>query len=175
MDSQTFEKILIRTAFSCMTSDGKIDDREVLLIRKMLESNETTNSIDINTELNILIEEVNTKGKDFFLQYFEMLSNTHFNKEQELKIIDVAINTIKADDLIEYSEIKFFKNIRHRLKINDESILSVYPDMEMFLEKDIKTSSFIDTLTDQYFDSTNLPLFDLLKTKIEFSKTDSNL
>jgi transcriptional regulator with XRE-family HTH domain len=37
-----------------------------------------------------------------------------------------------AYGLIEYSEIKFFKNIRHRLKINDENIMAVFPNIEQF-------------------------------------------
>lgn len=48
-----------------------------------------------------------------------------------------------------YAEIKFFKNIRHRLKISDENILAVFPDIEQFLEEDIMTKSFLDKITNQ--------------------------
>ena len=77
-------------------------------------------------------------------------------------IIDFALKTINADDKVEYSEIKFFKNIRHRLTISDQEILAVYPDIEFYLEKDINTSSSIDMLTEQYFSSIEIPIFELL-------------
>jgi hypothetical protein len=81
---------------------------------------------------------------------------------EELTLIDFAIQTINADEVVEYSEIKFFKNIRHRLKISDEKILAKFPDLEQYLEEDIITDSFLDKITSQYFETTELPQFDLI-------------
>jgi hypothetical protein len=72
------------------------------------------------------------------------------------------VQTIKADELIEYAEIKFFKVIRNNLKISVEKILAVYPDIESWLEEDISTESKLDKLMKQYFDSAELPQFDLI-------------
>lgn len=79
-----------------------------------------------------------------------------------MTLIDFAIKTIKADEQIEYSEIKFFKNIRHRLKVSDENILAVFPEIEQFIVKDIITDSFLDKITRQYLESTELPQFELI-------------
>ena len=81
-----------------------------------------------------------------------------------LILIDIAIKTIKADDNIQYSEIKFFKNIRLRLKISDENILTVFPDIEQFLENDIITESYLEKITNQYLDSAELPQFELINS-----------
>jgi hypothetical protein len=62
-----------------------------------------------------------------------LLEKSTLTEQEELTLIDFAIQTIKADEQIEYSEIKFFKNIRHRLKISDNNILAVFPDIEQFL------------------------------------------
>jgi hypothetical protein len=62
-----------------------------------------------------------------------------------------------------YAEIKFFKNIRHRLeKLSDENILAVFPEIEQFLEEDIMTKSFLDKITNQYVQSADLPQFGLI-------------
>ena len=62
-----------------------------------------------------------------------------------------------------YAEIKFFKNIRHRLeKLSDENILAVFPEIEQFLEEDIMTKSFLDKITNQYVQSADLPQFELI-------------
>ena len=45
------------------------------------------------------------------------------SEQNELKLIEVAIETIKADEKIEYSEVKFFKVIRSNLKIKNEVII----------------------------------------------------
>lgn len=87
-------------------------------------------------------------------------------QQEELILIDFAIQTIKADEVIEYSEIKFFKNIRHRLQISDENILAVYPDIEQFLEVDIIAESFLDKITNQYLDLAELPKFEHIKFDI---------
>ena len=68
----------------------------------------------------------------------------------------------QLDEQIEYSEIKIFKNIRHRLKISDENILTVLPDIEQFLEEDIVTESFLDKITSQYLEAAELPQFELI-------------
>ena len=63
---------------------------------------------------------------------------------------------------IKYNKIKFFKNIRHRLKISDKNILTVFPDIEQFLEEDIVTESFLNKITNQYLEAAELPQFDLI-------------
>ena len=119
-------------------------------------------NFDFQTEINVLVDAINTSGKAFVLTYFDMLKANLLSQEQELIVIDFAIQTIKADGVIEYSEIKFFKNIRHRLQISDENILAVYPDIEQFLEDDIVTGSFLDRITNQYLESADLPQFSLI-------------
>jgi hypothetical protein len=69
----------------------------------------------------------------------------------ELKIIEVAISTIKADDKIEYSEIKFFKVIRSKLNIQTSKILEVHADFEDYLEQDILSSAYLAQLQDDFF------------------------
>ena len=83
-------------------------------------------------------------------------------EQEELTLIDFAINIIKADDQIEDSEIKFFKVIRHNLKISDEKVLAVYPDIEQFLEQDIITESYLGKITNQYLETAELPQFELI-------------
>ena len=91
-----------------------------------------------------------------------MLGKSTLTEQEELTLVDFAIQTIKADEQIEYSEIKFFKNIRHRLKVSDDSILAVFPAIEQFLEEDIVTESFLDKITNQYLEAAELPQFELI-------------
>jgi hypothetical protein len=119
----------------------------------------------------MLVSEINNNGRSFIQNYFDILKETQLTEEEELTLIDFAIKTINADEQVEYSEIKFFKNIRHRLKVSDDKILEHFPDIELYLEQDIISVGFLDKITIQYFEATELPQFDLINT-VENSHDD---
>jgi uncharacterized tellurite resistance protein B-like protein len=163
MDTVSFDRLLLKTAFCCMASDGHIDDREIALIKSMCENSPLFQNFNFQSEINQLVTKINTRGKEFIQYYFDLLRHTEMTEEEELNLIDFAIQTIKADEQVEYSEIKFFKNIRHRLKVSDETVLKHFPDVELFLEEDIINDSFLDKITNQYFEATELPQFEIIK------------
>lgn len=163
MENVSFDKLLLKTAFCCMASDGHIDDREITLVKSMCEKSKLFNQFNFQEEINLLVSMINERGKEFIAYYFDLLERANLTIENELTLLDFAIQTIKADELIEYSEIKFFKNIRHRLKATDSEILELFPDIENLIEEDISTDSFLRKLTSQYLETLELPQFELLK------------
>ena len=163
MEKTEFEKILLKTAFCCLASDGNIDKREIDLIQSIFMNYDQYRDVNLKNKINSFIEIYNEKGKDFFTFYFDLLKESSFSLDEELAIIDIAIRTIQADDLIEYSEIKFFKIIRHHLTATDSEILEKFPDMEMFLEEDIATESIYDKMKKQYFDTVELRQFEIIQ------------
>ena len=167
METITFDKLLLKTAFCCMACDGEIDNREIALIKSMCEESPLFKNMNFQEEVNQLVNKLNTGGKAFIQHYFELLNKIELSEQEELTLIDFAIQTIYADERVEYSEIKFFKNIRHRLKINDERILENFPDIEQFLEEDIITDGFLDKIMSQYFDSVKLPQFELINIDVD--------
>tara|TARA_R110002096_G_scaffold363253_1_gene556386 strand:- start:3502 stop:4041 length:540 start_codon:yes stop_codon:yes gene_type:complete len=153
METLHFNKLLLKTAFSCMACDGDIDKREVKLIKQLQKEHKTFGEIDINAELDTLLLAINKDGHQFLKGYFNELTITELTEANELKLIEVAIDTIKADEKVEYSEIKFFKVIRSKLKIDNEPILEKHPDFEDYLEQDIITDSYLSRLQDDFFDT----------------------
>ena len=153
METMNFDKLLLKTAFSCMACDGDIDMREVKLIKHLHKKNKTFGELDINTELDSLLLSINHDGHLFLKNYFNDLTVFELTEANELKLIEVAIETIKADDKIEYSEVKFFKVIRSKLKIKNEAILNKHPDFEDYLEQDIISESYLSRLQDDFFDT----------------------
>jgi uncharacterized tellurite resistance protein B-like protein len=161
METITFDKLLLKTAFCCMASDGDIDPREVNMIKTLCEQSPILNNLSIEDEINQLISALNETGKSFIKQYFNQLKESKLTEEEELTLIDFAIKTIMADERIEYAEIKFFKIIRNNLNLSNEKILEYYPDIEQFLEEDISTTSYLDKIM-QYFDLVEYPKFELI-------------
>jgi len=172
MEALEFNKLLLKTAFSCMACDGDIDKREVKLIKQLQKERKTFGAIDVNIELDTLLLAINKDGHQFMKDYFDELSNSELTERNELNLIEVAIDTIKADDKVEYSEIKFFKVIRSKLKIDNELILEKHPDFEDYLEQDIITDSYLSRLQDDFFDTHISNEFELI-SEIDESVLDS--
>jgi len=164
METISFDKLLLKTAFCCMASDGHIDNREISLINTICEQSPLFSNFNFHVEINLLVNKINTSGKAFIQNYFDLLKAAELTEKEELTLIDFAIKTINADKQVEYSEMKFFKNIRHRLKVSDDIVLKHFPDIEQYLEEDIITDGFLDKITSQYFETTELPQFELIST-----------
>jgi uncharacterized tellurite resistance protein B-like protein len=173
METTSYDKLLLKTAFCCMASDGHIDEREIALVKSMCEQSPLFKDFNFQEEINALVQAVNQHGKQFISEYFALLNSSTLSEQEELTLIDFAIQTINADQQIEYSEIKFFKNIRHRLKVGDETILKHFPDFEQYLEDDIITDSYLDKIAAQYLEISELPQFDLISvTNSSQAETD---
>ncbi|MEO6681871.1 MAG: hypothetical protein ABIN48_03510 [Ginsengibacter sp.] len=161
MEIINFNSLLLKTAFSCMACDGHIDKRELKLIKKMHVDNNYFGEMNIDSELNILLTEINKDGHLFLKNFLKKLTSVELSENEEIKLIEAAIETIKSDEKVEYSEIKFFKVIRSKLKIGNVAILSKHPDFEEYLEQDILSDSYLSRLQDNFFDTQVLPKFEL--------------
>ncbi len=166
MKTIKFNQLLLKTAFSCMACDGDIDKREVVLIKQLHKKENIFGDIKINIEMDKLLVEINKNGQQFLKDYFAELTSFTLTEANELKLIEVSIQTIKADDKIEYSEIKFFKVIRSKFKIKNDLILEKYPDFEEYLEQDIISDSYLSKLQNDYLFSQDLPELKLINDDI---------
>lgn len=120
-----------------MACDGDIAKEEVKLVNEITSKQDLFKDIDAETKINEYVASINAKGTLFLKQYLKELEVQKLSTEVQMKIVDFAIQTIFADNKIEYSEVKFFKKIRSRLSLNDEQILIQHPDIEDFLLPDI--------------------------------------
>lgn len=162
METINFNELLLKTAFSCMACDADIDKRELQLIKQLHKDKHIFGDIDINAKLDELLIDINNNGNKFLKDYLRELKVSNLSENEELKLIEVAISTIKADDKVEYSEIKFFKVIRAKLSIENEPILNIHPDFEEYLERDIVSESYLSKLKNDFFDTQTLPKFDTI-------------
>ena len=182
MEAQDFEKLLIKSAFSCMVCDGEIDINEMDLIKSLFRSSSFQATTNIDDLLNQFITEINSQGNDFLRLFLKELRIAVLTEEEELKLIDFCLKTIYSDFEVKYNEIKFFKIIRSKLKVSNETILEKFPtkdifleksfeiikeklpSIEQFLEEDIVTEKYIDRLKDDFFSNSILPQFETIKS-----------
>jgi uncharacterized tellurite resistance protein B-like protein len=150
-----------------MASDGDIDKKEVTVIKKLCADSPLFQNFDFNTEINVLLDKLNNDGKGFISYYFNLLNESKLTDNEELEILKFAIQTIHADEKVEYSEIKFFKAITKCLEVSDEVIIENFPEMEMFLGDDIEGDNVLDSLVSKYFNSVELPKFSAINIDIK--------
>lgn len=136
----TTQELFLKTIFCCMACDGDIAKEEVAMVKDTASSTDMFGSLNVEDTINEYIKGINANGVKFLNAYLNELSEATLNDEEQLSIIDLSIQTIMADDKIEYSEVKFFKKIRSRLSISDESIIGKYPDIEDWLLPDINVA-----------------------------------
>lgn len=148
-------ELYLKTIFCCMACDGDIAKEEVELVNEITSKQELFNNIDVEAKINEYIVSINAKGVLFLKQYLKELEVQELSTEEQMTIVDFAIQTIYADRKIEYSEVKFFKKIRSRLSLNDEQILTKHPDIEDFLLPDINDIDDIEW-NNVVFDNINL-------------------
>jgi hypothetical protein len=107
MEKINLDKLMLKTAFACMACDGEIAKEEIALIKKLHHDEFIFGELNIDQELRILVKEINVEVPKFLKAYFDELNSIILSENDELKLIEVAIRTIKSDEKIEYSEIKF--------------------------------------------------------------------
>lgn len=130
-------ELLLKTAFCCMACDGEIAPEEIQLVKKITEQSELFSNLNVEKELNAFIAQINEQGKAFLANYIQEVADASLTQNEELALIKLAIQTIEADENVEYSEVSFFKRIRAKLSISDDDILAELPDKEDYLMPDI--------------------------------------
>lgn len=143
-------EVLLKTAFSCAACDGEIAPSEVEMVEKLSAEKKLFGSLDVKKEMQLMVDDINKDGKLFLKNYLKMLADNNFTEDDELKIMQMAVWTIQADNKIEYSEIKFFKTLRSNFKVDDDTILQKVDGIdEMYLQQDIKRDYW--QLQEDYF------------------------
>lgn len=129
-------ELFLKTLFSCSACDGDIAAEEIELVKVLIDSVDYFENINVEETLNKYVAEINVQGKMFLRNYLNEISNTALSEQDQITLVDLAIRMIEADNIIQYSEVKFFKKIRERLSVSDEAILSELPNSEEYLLPD---------------------------------------
>ena len=135
-------ELYLKTAFCCMACDGEIASDEVQLIKDYVKDSSLFNNLNVEELLNVYIESVNTIGAVFLTAYLNELKSESLTPEQEITIMQIAINMMEADKEIRYSEIRFFKQIRACLCVDDEIVEKKFPNKEDFFLPDTKQEEY---------------------------------
>jgi len=127
-----------------MACDGSIANEEICHLSNIVNESSLFNGIDVQSTINNYVKKINKDGISFLSDYLKEVSETELTDEQEMEIVKLSVDTIESDNNIEYSEVSFFKKIRKRLSISDDSILAILPDKEDYLMPDVEVPDDLD-------------------------------
>ena len=122
--------LYLKTEFCCMACDGDIAKEEIAFVKKMAQDDDMYKDVNVEDVLNGFVNEINAKGMAFLNSFVAELGESNLTAEEQLQVLKIAINTIMADNKIEYSELKFFKRIRGKMSLADEEIIPILPNPE---------------------------------------------
>lgn len=131
------KELYLKTLFCCSVCDGEIAPEEISLVKQLSLNNSAFDGLDVENILNSYVERINNQGSIFLKDYLNEVDNATLSDDEQVKLIELAIKMIEADNQILYSEVKFFKKIRNRMSVSDESILAKLPNSEDYLLPDI--------------------------------------
>ena len=120
--------LYLKTEFCCMACDGEIAKEEIAFVRKMAQNDDLYKGINVEEVLNGFVNEINAKGPAFLNSFVSELGELNLSAKEQLQVLKIAIDTILADNKVEYSELKFFKRIRGRMSLTDDEILPILPN-----------------------------------------------
>lgn len=168
-DMTAFNELLLKTAFCCMASDGEIAQEEIDTIQQLCKKEDFFKGFDFTNEIKKFVAAINIQGKKFITEYLNELEKTTLAEDEQLTLLKIAFVVIYADEKVEYSEVKFFKNIRSRLSVIDETIKQRFediPDLDIFLAQDLINNFSLEKITEEYFNSVSLPQFNIGDFKV---------
>lgn len=157
MDNQAFDALLLKSVFACMACDQHIDAQEMAHIRQRSREKGLFGGLDVEDELKRLETELNEMGYGFFRSFFGELSEAGLDKEQELMLLEAAVDMVEANEEMEYAEVKFVKLIRAELKVSNEEILAANPAHEKYLKQDVIATDPKKHLISQFFVEDTFP------------------
>lgn len=130
-------ELILKAVFCCMACDGEIAEEEIKLVKNIAVNTDLFKDLDVEKQLNKYVALINEQGTAFLNCFVAELADSQLSKAEELQLVKLAIQTIEADENIEYSEVSFFKCIRAKLNISDDEILAELPDKDDYLMPDI--------------------------------------
>lgn len=133
MKTTDFQNFLLKSAIAVMACDGSIDNEEITEIEHMVSNEIYFMGFDYEKPFETNLNYIKSNGKKAINEYLSELSSLNLNDKQELRLIEVLIRTIEADNKIENNEIKFLQLVKSKLKLSEETIISQFPKQMSYL------------------------------------------
>tara|TARA_B110000879_G_scaffold127870_1_gene168477 strand:+ start:828 stop:1265 length:438 start_codon:yes stop_codon:yes gene_type:complete len=122
MEKEKFTHNLIKIAFCSMACDSDIDKSEITKINEIVEKDFYFDGHSLSKDIDLLKKELDETGPIFIEKILNEQLFLNYSESQKIIIIEVSIGVIKADKILEITEIDFINQLISNLKIPSDII-----------------------------------------------------
>lgn len=151
MDTESFNHLLLQTAFVFTAADGVVEDGEVEALAEFAMKHHLADQITLDNLLSQWSERFNREGTVFMKQFLNTLPELELNKKEKLRLLEMAALTAQIDHVVWEGERTFFKLLFYKLDIKESTVLKKVKGIdETYLPADDEDE---DELYEEYFNS----------------------
>jgi uncharacterized tellurite resistance protein B-like protein len=118
MDIEDFQRTLLVHALHVIACDGEIDSREVEEIRRLTATTPHFSEIDTEQELTVALKHLRENGAVVIDEALTRLSSAVVTHRQSLKLLEVLLQVVHADDLVHEAERAYLQRTREALGLD---------------------------------------------------------
>lgn len=133
MKNSEFKDFLFKSAVIAMACDGDIAEEEIEEIKTIVANEIYFMDYDFEEPLQNNIEAIKINGKKTVNQFLQEIANNDLNEHQELLLIEVLLKIITADSKIEESELQFLHLVKSKLKTDEVTLITNFPNQINYL------------------------------------------
>jgi uncharacterized tellurite resistance protein B-like protein len=128
MDLIEFQRMSLVHTLHVVACDGDFDPREVDEIRRMTTATPYFSELDPERELAEALEALRTGGAALIDRTLGDLSARAVPQKQMLKLLEVLLHAVHADDLVHESERLYLQRVREALRISVAEVAAHFPN-----------------------------------------------
>lgn len=151
MDKDSFNHLLLLTAFICTAADGVVEEGEVESLAEFAGAHHLAGKETLNSLLNEWSERFNREGTGFMREFLNSLPDLNLSKKEKIRLLQMAALTAQIDHMVWEGERTFFKLLFYKLDIKASTVLKKVKGIdESYLPEDDDDE---DELYEEYFNS----------------------
>jgi uncharacterized membrane protein YebE (DUF533 family) len=126
MNDKEFSEILLRLAIAATICDGHCDEQELEVIKHWAQNAFYLKNLDYQEEIQSVLDNASSDILGFLSNTLESLNKLEFTISQKMIAINIIIATIKADNVVQESEINFMRKVLRNMMFSDEIAESIF-------------------------------------------------
>lgn len=151
MDKDSFNHLLLETAFVFTAADGVVEEGEVEALAEMATRQHLADKETLEILLSQWSERFNREGTGFMKAFLNALPELELSKKEKLRLLDMAALTARIDQMVWEGERTFFKLLFYKLDLKESTVLKKVKGIdESYLPADDEDE---DELYEEYFNS----------------------
>lgn len=127
MELQQYQRLLLQQALHVMACDGHVDAREIDEFRRLTGTTPYFDELDVEQEVTEALQTLEERGPAAVEDSLEQLRSEDLSDRQRLRLLEILLHVVHADDSIEAEECEYLQRTRDALGIPIADVAAHFP------------------------------------------------